>query len=258
MGFSLGKLVKGVFKGIKKVFKAVGKGLKKIWKSKLGKILIIGGALVAGAWALGAFSASAPAASGILGQASALGKGGQVVAAGADVALGQGATSAATGAALGKGGQLVTAATDAALSGSAVSTTGILGGLKTAGGMIADGVSKVGGFMAANPALTTVAGMGLSGAMQAKGAQQAEEDARNYAQGLRNKETVYGLSYDGTVDQQPQGAAALARLNQNYYNNNQANTNILGGPGTPNAPQAVAPTRQKKRFNAQTNQWEDA
>lgn len=280
MGFSLGKMFKSVGKAVKKVFKGVGKVFKKIWDNKIGKALIIGGALVAGAWALEAFAPggllSTAATNGVTG--SGLGSGigstvsgtsgagftagelaaanvfpaGEMVSAGAlGTASGAGEIAAAI-----SGGTAVgsTAATGAA-------TGGILGSLKGAGEALVNGAKSVGGFMADNPALTTVAGMGLSGAMQAKAQQDALTDERNYQSELRNKSTAYGLSYDGTIDRQPVGSAALGNLNQQYAQDRQPQqaTNILGGAQqyATNQP-AMQQPRARKRFNPQTNQWEAA
>lgn len=257
MGFSLSKAVKGVFKGVKKVFKAVGKGLKKLWDSKLGKVLIIGGALVAGAWALGAFSAggatATAAAQGVAGSglssgAGVLGTASEMAAfapAGEAVAAGTGAAGE-IGAAISGG----TAVAGTEVAGTAASS-GILGAMKGAGESVVNGFGKVAGLMEKYPAATIVAGQGLSSAMQAKAQGDALEDQRRYDEEQRNKQTVYGTSYDGTINQAPQGAAMLNRLNQNY----SQSQNILGAQ----APVAPAPVqRQKKRFDPQTNQWINA
>ena len=283
MGF---KLFKSIGKAVKKVFKAVGKGLKKIWNSKIGRALVIAGAIWVGAAAMGVFGgASTPAAMGNLGQASALGKGGQLVASGADIALGgeAAATAASSGAALGKGGQLVTAATDAALSGSAApSASGallgkggqlvaqgaadvamgtpsqlaganIIGAAKAAPGALWEGAKTAGGWLADNPTAMLVGGMGLSGAMQSKAQKDMLEDERRYQEEQRNQQTVYGLSYDGKTDMNTGSAAALSQVNQQYAQNRPGN---IIGQQTP-APAAPGP-RKKVRFNAQTNQWEAA
>lgn len=254
MGFSLSKAVKGVFKGVKKVFKAVGKGLKKLWDSKLGKVLIIAGALVAGAWALGAFSAggatATAAAQGVTG--SGLSSGAGVLGTASEMAAfapaGE-AVAAGTGAA-GEIGAAISGGT--AVAGSEVAaSSGILGAAKGFGTAALDAGKSAMTFMGNNPGLTTVAGMGLSSAMQAKAQGDALEDQRRYDEEQRNKQTVYGTSYDGTINQAPQGAAMLNRLNQNY----SQSQNILGAQ----APVAPAPVqRQKKRFDPQTNQWINA
>lgn len=278
MGFSLGKMFKSVGKTVKKVFKGVGKVLKKIWDNKIGKTLVIGGALVAGAWAMGAF-----APGGLLGTAATNGVAGTGLGAGASSSV-AGSTMAAdlTAAGIAPAGNSValgtlgttgtgeiataisggTAFGSTAATGAATGATGgILGSLNGAGEALVNGAKSVGGFMADNPALTTVAGMGLSGAVQAKAQQDALTDERNYQNDLRNKSTAYGLSYDGTIDRQPVGSAALGNLNQQYAQDRQPQqaTNILGGAQqyATNQP-AVQQPRARKRFNPQTNQWEAA
>lgn len=280
MGFSLGKMFKSVGKTVKKVFKGVGKVFKKIWDNKIGKALVIGGALVAGAWALGAF-----APGGLLGTAATNGVAGSGLSAGAGAGIGGTTSTALTAgelaaAGIAPAGEMVSAGAlgtasgageiAAAISGgSAVGSTaatgaatgGILGSLKGAGSALLDAGKSAATFMGNNPGLTTVAGMGLSGAMQAKAQQDSLTDERNYQNELRNKSTAYGLSYDGTVDRQPVGSAALGNLNQQYAQGRQPQqaTNILGGAQqyATNQP-AVQQPRARKRFNPQTNQWEAA
>lgn len=281
MGFSLGKMFKSVGKAVKKVFKGVGKVFKKIWDNKIGKALVIGGALVAGAWALGAFSPGGllgtAATNGVTG--SGLGSGiGSTVSSTVSGTTGAGFTAGELAAAnIVPAGEMVSAGTLGTASGAgeiataisggtavghtAATTGGILGSLKGAGEALVKGAKSVGGFMEKYPALTTVAGMGLSGAMQAKAQQDALTDERNYQNELRNKSTAYGLSYDGTVDRQPIGSAALGNLNQQYAQDRQPQqtTNILGGAQqyATNQP-AMQQPRARKRFNPQTNQWEAA
>lgn len=276
MGFSLGKMFKSVGKAVKKVFKGVGKVLKKIWDNKIGKALVIGGALVAGAWALGAFSPG-----GLLGTAATNGVTGSGLGSGIGTTVsgttGAGFTAGELAAAnIVPAGEMVSAGTlgtsgageiataisgGTAVGNTAATTGGILGSLKGAGEALVNGAKSVGEFMGKNPALTTVAGMGLSGAVQAKAQQDALTDERNYQNELRNKSTAYGLSYDGTVDLQPVGSAALGNLNQQYAQDRQPQqaTNILGGAQqyATNQPVMQQP-RARKRFNPQTNQWEAA
>lgn len=277
MGFSLGKMFKSVGKAVKKVFKGVGKVLKKIWDNKIGKALVIGGALVAGAWAMGAF-----APGGLLGTAATNGVAGTGLGAGASSSV-AGSTMAAdlTAAGIAPAGNSValgtlgttgtgeiataisggTAFGSTAATGSATGATGgILGSLKGAGSALLDAGKSAATFMGNNPGLTTVAGMGLSGAVQAKAQQDALTDERNYQNELRNKSTAYGLSYDGTIDRQPVGSAALANINQQYASNQPRQTapNILGQAQQYATPPAAQPQRQRKRFNPQTNQWEAA
>lgn len=286
MGF---KLFKSIGKAVKKVFKAVGKGLKRIWNSKIGRALVIAGAIWVGAAALGAFggggatataaqagatgsglttgstaatlgatNAAELAAAGITPageMAAAEGIGGLIANPASTASLASTAAPSASGALLGKGGQLVAqgAANVAMGTPSQLAGANIIGAAKGGAEALWSGAKTAGGWLADNPTMALVGGMGLSGAMQSKAQKDMLEDERRYQEEQRNRQTVYGLSYDGKTDMNTGSAAALSQVNQQYAQNRPSN---IIGQQTP-APAAPGP-RKKVRFNAQTNQWEAA
>ena len=224
MGFSLGKIVKKAVKGFvnlhKKAFKAVKKGAKKLWENKWTRMALIAGAVIAGGYALAAYSGGAgatAAGAGVTGTSSATG-----AATGAATATGTTAATTAAGAGTTAAGSGSLAAFEASMAPGVVSGGNVVGGSVAAGAGAGAGagstglLSAAGNALAANPTLTLVGGMGLMNAAQAREADKQADKQREEEEKIRNAQSAYGVSYDGTTNVDINSGDKLMELNEQY------------------------------------------
>ena len=248
MGLGLGKVLKKAVKGVvkvhKKAFGFVKKTVKKLWENKWTRMAIIAGVVIAGGAALAAANggAAAGAGAGVTGSSSAVGASsaaGAGSAVGTGTVLAPGAASAAgvsTGvtAGAGAGGGTIGLATAPGSITTALAPAGAgTVAAPASSGLLAQAgsaLSSAGATLAANPTATLVGGMGLMNMMQARQAEAEADKQRAYEEEQRNKQTAYGVSYDGKTDVAMNSGDKLMELN-NKYRQRMIDPNAAAGAG---------------------------